>query len=677
MSNDTDHLLRLAKEKFPTLSQTEAEPLIKLCQYIVAGRVANFSAEDEKNNEPANAANWTDERKLAAEWLIWLCTNRQTVELIPQTGLLIKGARVIGKLALNFTKIPFPLFLEKCAIEEINLSYADIHILNLEGTHTHSITAPGLKADNIFLRNGFRSSGEVDLTAARISGQLVCSSGSFVNPGGYAISADGITVGCGVSMSDGFRADGEVLLRGATIGGIFGCQKGRFYNKGKKTLNASGMEVKGNVFLNEGFRTNGEVALIGAKINGSLHCEQGFFINRSKDAMSADCIKVENNVFLRDGFKARGKVRLVGAIIGGDLVCVGGQIQNMGKDNNVAEAFVAEMMKIKGSVLLRKFKAEGQVNLMATRVGGNFECSGCHLNNPKGLALNAEGINVEGSVAFIADLKIEGEVKMMGAVVGRYFWWQGLQSLETVVLNLQHAKVGTIIDEVKSWPEKGKLRLDGFVYDNFHHISPNSAKERLEWLRRQSSEQFLPQSYEQLAEVLKNAGHEKERIKVLVAKNRDETKRLGAFSPMRYWYLLFDLVAGYGYRPGRAFVASLMFIVLGAFLFHVGHANGLITPTKSEAYDPKGSSTISVNCPVFNPVVYSAETFVPFLKLFVVESYLPNANLGQKITIFCPHIYSITATTGSLLRGYLWFHIIAGWFLTTLWVGGFTGLIRR
>ena len=410
------------------LSQTEAQPLIKLCQYIVTGKVANFSAEVENNNEPAGAANWLDERKLAAEWLIWLCTNRQTVGLIPQTGLLVKGARVVGKLTLNFAKISFPLSLERCAIEEINLSNADIHILNLAGTHTGSITAHGLKADNVFLRNGFRANGEVDLMAAKISGALSCCAGSFINPGHEAISADGITVGCGMFMSDGFRASGDVRLHGATIRGNFECKKGRFYNKGKKTLNASGMEVKGNVFLNNGFRTNGEVALIGAKINGSLNCDQGFFINRSKDAMSADSIKVENNVFMRDGFKARGKVRLVGANIGNDFVCDGGQIRNIGKDNLAADALVAEMMEIKGSVFLRKFKAEGQVNLMATRVRGNFECSGCHLNNPKGLALNAERINVEGNVAFNGDFKIEGEMKMMGAVVGQYFQWQGLKS---------------------------------------------------------------------------------------------------------------------------------------------------------------------------------------------------------------------------------------------------------
>jgi sRNA-binding regulator protein Hfq len=674
MINEIDHLLRLAKEKFPMLSQTEAQPLIKLCQYIVAGKVANFSAEDENNNEPANAANWPDERKLAAEWLIWLCTNRQTVELIPQTGFWVKGARVVGELALNFAKIPFPLSLVKCAVGEINLSYADIHILNLAETHTGSITAHGLKADNVFLRNGFRANGEVDLMAARISGALNCCAGSFINPGKDAISADGIAVGCGVFMSDGFRADGEVRLHGATIRGNFECQKCRFYNKGRKTLNASGMEVKGNVFLNNGFRTNGEVVLIGTKINGSLNCDQGFFINRSKDAISADRIKVEDNVFMRDGFKARGKVRLVGANIGSDLVCDGGQIQNMGHI-----ALVADTIEVNGSVFLRKFKAEGEVRMMAARINVNFECSGCHLNNPnpKGFALNADRINVGGSVHFIEDSKIEGEVKMMGAVVGQYFQWSGLKSRETVSLNLQHAKVGTIIDEVKSWPEKGKLRLDGFIYDNFHHISPISAKERLEWLRRQSSEQFLPQPYEQLAEVLKNAGHEKERIEVLIAKNRDETKRLGAFSPMRYWYLLFDLVAGYGYRPAKAFVWSMIFILLGAILFHLGNSAKLIVPTKVEAYEPKGNTNISANYPVFNSVAYSVETFVPLLKLYMAEYYLPDANRGkvETITIFCPHIYSFT--DGSLLRVYLWIHIIAGWFLTTLWVGGLTGLIRR
>jgi hypothetical protein len=32
--------------------------------------------------------------------------------------------------------------------------------------------------------------------------------------------------------------------------------------------------------------------------------------------------------------------------------------------------------------------------------------------------------------------------------------------------------------------------------------------------------------------------------------------------------------------------------------------------------------------------------------------------------------------SGAVLRWYFWIHIIAGWVLTTLWVGGLTGLLK-
>jgi hypothetical protein len=107
--------------------------------------------------------------------------------------------------------------------------------------------------------------------------------------------------------------------------------------------------------------------------------------------------------------------------------------------------------------------------------------------------------------------------------------------------------------------------------------------------------------------------------------------------------------------------------LIGAVLFHSGRAHSLITPTKAEAYDSKGSNTISVNYPVFNSFIYSLESFVPLIKLQVADSYVPNANLGKVRTTPAFHcIPSFSVTDGSLLRDYLWFHIIAGWFLTTL-----------
>ena len=163
MSNDADHLLRLAKEKFSAISNTEEQSLTKLCQKIVAGKLANFSDKNNNENDPANSLNWPAERILPVDWLVWLFTNRQAIELIPQTGVWVKGARIVGKLELNFRKIPFPISLANCAIEDIDLSHAEIRTLGLEGTYTRSISANRLKADGVFMRKGFRAYGEVHL----------------------------------------------------------------------------------------------------------------------------------------------------------------------------------------------------------------------------------------------------------------------------------------------------------------------------------------------------------------------------------------------------------------------------------------------------------------------------------------------------------------------------------
>jgi hypothetical protein len=76
--------------------------------------------------------------------------------------------------------------------------------------------------------------------------------------------------------------------------------------------------------------------------------------------------------------------------------------------------------------------------------------------------------------------------------------------------------------------------------------------------------------------------------------------------------------------------------------------------------------------PKFNACIYSLETFVPLVKLGVGDYWIPNAHGGATLRVGKNGLLKF----GSLLRCYFWFHIIAGWVLTTLWVGGFTGLIK-
>jgi len=119
-------------------------------------------------------------------------------------------------------------------------------------------------------------------------------------------------------------------------------------------------------------------------------------------------------------------------------------------------------------------------------------------------------------------------------------------------------------------------------------------------------------------------------------------------------------------------------VQLGWWLFRRGFVRGLFTPTKDEKYtiEKDGARPNSDNYPKFNALVYSLETFVPLLKLGIDEHWTPNANSGGPLKIVSFGALRLSTTTGGLLRCYLWFHIIAGWVLTTLWVGGLTGLVK-
>ena len=134
------------------------------------------------------------------------------------------------------------------------------------------------------------------------------------------------------------------------------------------------------------------------------------------------------------------------------------------------------------------------------------------------------------------------------------------------------------------------------------------------------------------------------------------------------WYDFFGKFIGYGYTPWNAFYASLIIVVFGSFLFKAAYAAGIIIPK----VDGLSRRQLLETYPKFNACIYSLETFVPLVKLGVGDYWIPNAHAGAALRIGRKGLLKF----GSLLRAYFWFHIAAGWVLTTLWVGGFTGLIK-
>ena len=420
--------------------------------------------------------------------------------------------------------------------------------------------------------------------------------------------------------------------------------------------------------------------LAGASIGGQLDCTRGKFSNKDHTAIQADAAMIAADVFLSDDFKAEGKVNLAGASIGGQLSCTGGKFSNKGQT-----AINANAATITASVLLRDgFKAEGEVNLLRASLGGNLQCTGGQFLNETRSALDAEGAKIGGSV-FLggksnnSQFQAKGKMIFLNASIDDRLELYSIESNNSAstILDLRFAKVNTFSfkdrQAEESWIEQikeGQLCLNGFVYSTINvtnaAIKDNTLKK---WLRLQikkdsdpqSENGFFVQPYEQLAAVLKANGHQKAATKVLIAKEDDRRRYGGLTCWGKVWNGILRVAIAHGYRPQQALLYSVLVILVGWKVFFLNQA--LMAKTK---VNPGPSA-------VFNPLVYSIDTFTPVIDLHQQKMWLPDASKGKERYIFHP---SLKRRSGDWLRRYFWFQIIAGWVLTSLWVAGFTGLVR-
>ena len=184
-------------------------------------------------------------------------------------------------------------------------------------------------------------------------------------------------------------------------------------------------------------------------------------------------------------------------------------------------------------------------------------------------------------------------------------------------LDLTDATVGPLEDDEASWPEKGRLILDGFVYDRLA-VGPTDAIARLRWLHLQPAKLgFRPQPYEQLIAVFRRMGHEDQVAEVAIAKQQDLCERgdLGWWS--EFWSRFLFRTVRYGYEPWRAFVWLALLVIVGTMMFLVARlpSLGMMVPSDKEAYEA-GEKTEKKRLPYyyprFNPFVYSLDVIFPF-----------------------------------------------------------------
>jgi hypothetical protein len=361
----------------------------------------------------------------------------------------------------------------------------------------------------------------------------------------------------------------------------------------------------------------------------------------------------------------------------------------------------ADMSELARDLSVR-FGTSGPLSLFRSRIGGNLDCTGGTFFGGSRETINAVESTIAGDAIFHDGFTTDGVVDFRlarlgqslsfhGAVftgeaetgldaeralIGGTLYWVAVQHTSRTELDLENTKADALWDDEASWPAPGMLTIDGFVYNEFAG-GPADADARLRWLELQPPG-YRPQPYRQVATVLRASGRETGATDVLIAKEEVLRHQAGLGRMERAWNRMLDVTIGYGYRPLRALWWMAGFVVVGTVVFGLGYLARIVTPTDAAAYRAfVESGTAPPHYPPFNAFVYSLENFLPVVALQQEEYWRPNPLHSAKGHTRCRDSGSATGIrAGTLLRWYLWFHILAGWTLTPLFFAGLSGLVR-
>jgi len=416
-----------------------------------------------------------------------------------------------------------------------------------------------------------------------------------------------------VYLCDGFYSGGPVAFDGTSVGGNFDCRTisggqfvlGSVLNTNLYALSLANGDIGGDFFKDNGFKVDGGIKMDVASVRGEMVFGRGVLEGREYSIIASNA-KFGKNVGFLDGCRVSGSREFAHSAFGRSFACQDCSLK-------IAEATAAHLYRshplldmtkcdLNGNVILGNgFVCNGEVCLRGATISGGLDCRAAQLLNRGGNALFGERLHVKGDVFLWNRLKTVGLVDLRYAQIGGVLQLYNLVDPQEMKLDLTSAKVGPLYDSAGDWPNAGNLVLDNFVYDSLEPSAPADAYSRVKWLRLSSNSTFNPQPYEQLAGVLRKEGHDIDADNILIEKDDVYSKHLkNCFRRLWWWFL--GVCSDYGYRPWYALVWTASFVVVGWKIFKFAYKGGHIV--HSEKSDAK-----------FWPMIFSVETFVPFLQL--------------------------------------------------------------
>ena len=151
----------------------------------------------------------------------------------------------------------------------------------------------------------------------------------------------------------------------------------------------------------------------------------------------------------------------------------------------------------------------------------------------------------------------------------------------------------------------------------------------------------------------------------------------------RLWrrYVL-DCCLRYGYAPLRPIIIIVIWALVSAFLFQMGYDENQIVATKTNQ-ENADASFLAKRAPVpFNAIVYAVDTLVPIVDLGQKKNWTVTTlssisdDPNERVT-YWEEFFRIWQTfPNQFIALLLIFNTFFGWFMTTLFAAGVSGLLR-
>jgi hypothetical protein len=624
----------------------------------------------------------------------------------------LENFRFVGNLNVRYAVLG-------CAIEIRDCSFAgkvltDRATLNSIEIHATDF-ADGISATGIIVKGDFallhsQVIGGLNLAYAKVGGELTCEGTDVTGRDWRALDLTMAEIGGDLNLRansvDGvtkrFVADGEVCIQGATIHGTFSCSGGLFNGPNSDEfewgLNAESATIHSHVHLRKSstgyrFEAKGGVNFHNADIGGEFSCQDSYIrsepnskVNSNSEggtqgqnhhgiALHLIAVKVANSAHL-DGLIAIGAVILDRSEIGGDLDCSGTRLQNPRNDTAHLDvpqfcALSISFAVVKGRFVWTSAVPTGRVQLYHAKVGfldDDRRSWGFTRDTPTKPKLVARAAAIVRRIP----IAVTATQRQILIAVGRQ----------------DHSLTQSIGDAKVTTARIMSYELNGFKYDGLGRSGAEwSYEQRLEWVaasgmrndhEHRQNAYVETQPYDQIVQVLRQVGRDADAREIAIVKhnhsrNADRSTTLTKIGRIRSgiwsWFLLRTIA--YGYKPWLSIRWALLFIAIGTIVFYEADRNGAMMPTMGWA---RPSADITKGIGQLPSRAYVADGYPRLLApVYAIDTFLPIINLRQR-DYWIPRP---TGFFGWLALLFLWFQTVTGWVLTSALVAALSGLVKK